>query len=73
MFPYDSIPEGKKAVREGAVWKIVDLDPSEKTDAVILLEQAKLKIAQLEAEIAVYKQQEESGEGEETRPRKAKK
>lgn len=60
MFPYDCIPEGKKAVREGSTWKIVDLDPSEKGDAVILLEQAKLKIAQLEAEVAVYKQQEQA-------------
>lgn len=60
MYPFDCIPEGKKAVRKGATWEIVDLDPADKMDAVILLEQAKLKIAQLEAEVAVYKQQEQA-------------
>lgn len=50
MYPFDYIPEGKKAIRRGTAWEIVDLDPADKVDATILLEQLKLKVAQLEDE-----------------------
>lgn len=49
---FDSIPAGKKQVRdESGKWSLVDLDPKDQTDAVILLEEARVHISKMEATI----------------------
>lgn len=50
---FDSIPAGKKQVRdESGKWILTDLDPKDQNDAVILLEEERIKSAKLENTIA---------------------
>jgi hypothetical protein len=50
--PFDSIPEGKKAVLQDGRWSLVPLDKKVQTDAVILLGEAGVKISKLEEVIS---------------------
>lgn len=55
-YNFDYIPAGKKAVRnEKGEWELADLDPKVQEDAVLLLEQARIKIIELEQEVASLK------------------
>ena len=56
-FHFDYIPAGKKAVKNDKTgeWELADLDPKIQDDAVLLLEQAKIKIIELEQEVSSLK------------------
>jgi hypothetical protein len=49
-YHFDYIPAGKKAVCVNGKWDLVDLDPKVQEDAVQLLEQARIRIVELEKE-----------------------
>ncbi len=52
--PFDAIPEGKKAVMVDGKWVLVPLDDKNQEDAVILLEEERVKVSKL---MEIIKQQ----------------